>query len=222
MQADATERGRFITLEGAEGVGKSTLLPVVLETLRNFNIDVCCTREPGGTPLGEQLREVLLGTEEAMSSKAELLMMFASRAQHIESVIEPALAQGTWVLCDRFTDASFAYQGGGREMGAEKIAVLESWVQEGLQPDLTLLLDATRATSIERTQRRRALDRIESEGDAFFDRVRQAYLDRASQHPERIAVIDANPDFETVCNSMRDVLVPQVEGWVTDLAGASN
>lgn len=211
-------RGRFITLEGAEGVGKSTLLPVVLETLKEFNIEVCCTREPGGTPLGEQLREVLLGTEEAMSSKAELLMMFASRAQHIESIIEPALARGTWVLCDRFTDASFAYQGGGRQMGAKKIAVLESWVQEGLQPDLTLLLDASRATSIERTQRRRELDRIESEGDGFFERVRLAYLERAKNDPQRMVVIDANPDFETVCETMRKTLLPKLEQWADQLA----
>ncbi len=219
---EQSQRGRFITLEGAEGVGKSTLLPVVLQTLRDFNIEVCCTREPGGTPLGEQLREVLLGTEESMSAKAELLLMFASRAQHIESVIEPALASGTWVLCDRFTDASFAYQGGGRQMGAEKIAVLESWVQEGLQPDLTLLLDASRATSVERTQRRRALDRIESEGDEFFGRVRQAYLDRAAQDNNRMVVIDANPDFETVCETMRAELLPRMERWVNLAATISH
>ncbi|MEM7255989.1 MAG: dTMP kinase [Pseudomonadota bacterium] len=211
---DAVARGRFITLEGAEGVGKSSLLPEVLNTLQRFDIEVICTREPGGTPLGEQLRDVLLNTEEPMGPKAELLLMFASRAQHIDTVIEPALASGKWVLCDRFTDASFAYQGGGRELGATRIEIIEQWVQEGLQPDLTLLLDASRATSIERTQKRRALDRIESEGDAFFERVRQAYLQRGRKYPERIKIIDANPDFDTVCQSMRQLLIPHIEHWL--------
>jgi len=207
-------RGRFITLEGAEGVGKSSLLPKVLKTLERFDLKVLCTREPGGTPLGEELRDVLLNTEEPMGSKAELLLMFASRAQHIETVIEPALASGTWVLCDRFTDASFAYQGGGRKLGADKIEIIEAWVQEGLQPDLTLLLDASRETSIERTQKRRALDRIESEGDEFFERVRVAYLERAKRNPERIEVIDANPDFATVCQSMESLLTARMERWL--------
>ncbi len=208
-------RGRFITLEGAEGVGKSSLLPKVRETLERYDIRVITTREPGGTPLGEQLREVLLNTSEPMCAKAELLLMFASRAQHIETLIEPALASGAWVLCDRFTDASFAYQGGGRQLGTERIGTIEGWVQEGLQPDLTLLLDASRETSVERTQKRRVLDRIESEGDQFFERVRQAYLDRAGQHPQRIEVIDANPDFDTVCESMRQALAPRLEAWLS-------
>lgn len=217
---NANQRGRFITLEGAEGVGKSSLLPEVLKTLEHFDIEVVCTREPGGTPLGEQLREVLLNTEEPMEARTELLLMFASRAQHIDTVIEPALASGKWVLCDRFTDASFAYQGGGRELCASRIEVLEQWVQEGLQPDLTLLLDASRETSIERTQKRRALDRIESEGDAFFERVKQAYLQRATKYPERIKVIDANPAFDTVCQSMRGVLLTQLEQWLGVSANA--
>lgn len=207
-------RGRFITLEGAEGVGKSSLLPQVHKILERFDIDVLCTREPGGTPLGEQLREVLLNTRESMGAKAELLLMFASRAQHIETVIQPALDNGTWVLCDRFTDASFAYQGGGRNLGADKIEVIETWVQEGLQPDVTLLLDASRATSIERTQKRRVLDRIEREGDEFFERVRQGYLQRAARFPERIEIIDANPEFAEVCTSMESILIPRIERWL--------
>ena len=207
-------RGRFITLEGSEGVGKSTLLPEVQKVIKATGLEVCCTREPGGTPLGEQLREVLLGTTEPMVAKAELLLMFASRAQHIESVIEPALARGAWVVCDRFTDASYAYQGSGRQLGVERIETIEQWVQEGLQPDLTLLLDASRETSNTRTQKRRALDRIESEGDAFFEGVRSGYMQRAARHPERIRVIDANEDFPEVCASMQQILNPLVQQWL--------
>lgn len=214
------QRGRFITLEGAEGVGKSSLLPKVRATLERFNVNVLCTREPGGTPLGERLRDVLLNTEESMCAKAELLLMFASRAHHIETVIEPALARGSWVLCDRFTDASFAYQGGGRQLGSEKIEIIENWVQEGLQPDLTLLLDASRDTSIARTRKRRVLDRIESEGNDFFERVRQAYLNRAEQFPDRIEVIDANPDFSTVCSTMEALLVSRLQHWLNLRADA--
>ena len=210
----AGKRGRLITLEGAEGVGKSSLLPKVREALERFGIEVLCTREPGGTPLGEQLREVLLNSEEPIGARAELLLMFASRVQHIETVIEPALASGCWVLSDRFTDASFAYQGGGRELGAERIEIIETWVQEGLQPDLTLLLDADREVSIERTRKRRALDRIESEGDAFFERVRQAYLQRAEQYPGRFEVIDASAEFEEVCARMETALVARIEHWL--------
>lgn len=207
------KRGRFITLEGSEGVGKSTLLPEVKKILVARGVDVCCTREPGGTPLGEQLREVLLGTTEPMVAKAELLLMFASRAQHIESVIEPALAAGQWVLCDRFTDASFAYQGGGRKLGFDRVEIIEQWVQEGLQPDLTLLLDASRETSNARTQKRRSLDRIESEGEDFFEEVRNGYLARAARFPERIRVIDANPEFDAVCDNMWAILEPLMGQW---------
>ncbi len=206
--------GRFITLEGAEGVGKSTLLPVLKELLIAQGVEVVATREPGGTPLGEQLREVVLETEEPMVAKAELLLMFASRAQHMESIIVPALNRGAWVLCDRFTDASYAYQGAGRMLGSERVEVIESWVQEGLQPDLTLLLDASRETSLARTQRRRSLDRIESEGDDFFDRVRQGYLVQARKHPQRIRRIDANPKFEQVCQTMREVVLTVIGPWL--------
>ncbi len=213
------QRGRFITLEGAEGVGKSTLLPVVRDLLQSQGIDVVSTREPGGTPLGEQLREVLLGTQEPMVAKAEMLLMFASRAQHIETVIEPALAMGKWVLCDRFTDASYAYQGAGRQLGARRVSVIEDWVQEGLQPDLTLLLDASRETSVARTRRRRAVDRIESEGDEFFARVKQGYLAQASADPERVRIIDANPALEDVTAAMAAVVSDRIEQWSIVLEG---
>ncbi len=207
-------RGRLITLEGVEGVGKSTLLPVIKEFLIEQGAEVVHTREPGGTELGEQLRDVLLNTDQEIVPKAELLLMFAARAQHAEKVIAPALAEGKWVLCDRFTDASFAYQGGGRELGAERIGIIENWVLEGLNADLTLLLDATRETSLERTKKRRELDRIETEGDEFFARVKLAYLDRAATYPDRIKIIDANPDFETVANSVRAQLTTSCGQWL--------
>jgi dTMP kinase len=211
MMAD--KRGRFITLEGAEGVGKTSLLPFVEELIESFGVKLLCTREPGGTPLGEDLREVLLNSEHAIVSKAEALLMFAARAQHVETVIEPALADGVWVLCDRFTDASYAYQGGGRNLGAEQVAVLEQWVHGYLQPDLTLLLDASRETSLARMQRRRAVDRIEREDDLFFERVRQGYHMQAQAHPNRVKVIDANPDFDTVCSAAALVIEDAARSW---------
>ena len=195
-------RGRLITLEGVEGVGKSTVLPVVKNYLTDRGVEVLQTREPGGTELGEQLRDVLLNTDQEIVPDAELLLMFAARAQHAEKVIEPALKNGQWVLCDRFTDASFAYQGGGRQLGAERVGIIEKWVLGDLKADLTLLLDASRETSLERTKKRRELDRIETEGDDFFERVRVAYLERAKTYPDRIKIIDANPEFDTVCASI--------------------
>jgi len=189
-------RGRLITLEGVEGVGKSTVLPA------------------GGTELGEQLRDVLLNTDQDIVPNAELLLMFAARAQHAEKVIAPALKNGIWVLCDRFTDASFAYQGGGRQLGAERVGIIEQWVLGDLNADLTLLLDASRETSLERTKKRRELDRIETEGDDFFERVRVAYLERARTFPDRIKVIDANPDFETVTASIRLQLEQSCSQWL--------
>ena len=155
-------RGRLITLEGVEGVGKSTVLPVVKDFLTERGVEVLHTREPGGTELGEQLRDVLLNTDQEIVPNAELLLMFAARAQHAEKIIIPALKNGIWVLCDRFTDASFAYQGGGRQLGSERVGVIENWVLGDLNADLTLLLDATRETSLERTKKRRELDRIET------------------------------------------------------------
>ena len=194
-------RGRLITLEGIEGVGKSSLLPVVKNYLTDHGVEVLQTREPGGTELGEQLRDVLLHTDQKILPKAELLLMFAARAQHVETVIEPALASGKWVLCDRFVDASYAYQGGGRKLGSERVAILEQWVLEGLQADLTLLLDASRETTLERTKQRRALDRIETEGDDFFEIVSRAYLERASAMPTRIkAVSYTHLTLPTICS----------------------
>jgi len=206
-------RGRFVTLEGAEGVGKTSLLPHVRQLIESTGVDLLCTREPGGTPLGEDLREVLLNSDHAIVSKAEALLMFAARAQHVETIIEPALANGVWVLCDRFTDASFAYQGGGRELGAEQVAVLEQWVHGYLQPDLTMLLDASREASLARMKRRREVDRIEREDELFFDRVRQAYRQRASDYPDRVKLIDANPSFEQVCTSATEVFKDALCEW---------
>ncbi len=211
MMAD--ERGRFITLEGAEGVGKTSLLPFVRELIESSGVELMCTREPGGTPLGEDLREVLLNSDHAIVGKAEALLMFAARAQHVETVIEPALAEGVWVLCDRFTDASFAYQGGGRELGVAQVAVLEQWVHGYLQPDLTLLLDASREASLARMRRRREVDRIEREDELFFGRVRQAYRQRAVDYPDRVKLIDANPAFEQVCESAAAVLTDALGDW---------
>ena len=208
-------RGRLITLEGIEEVGKSSLLPVVKNYLTDHGVEVLQTREPGGTELGEQLRDVLLHTDQKILPKAELLLMFAARAQHVETVIEPALASGKWVLCDRFVDASYAYQGGGRKLGSERVAILEQWVLEGLQADLTLLLDASRETTLERTKQRRALDRIETEGDDFFEIVSRAYLERASAMPTRIKVIDANPDFETVSKAVCAQLADSCSKWLS-------
>jgi len=207
-------RGRLITLEGVEGVGKSTVLPVVKDFLQERGVEVLHTREPGGTELGEQLRDVLLNTDQDIVPNAELLLMFAARAQHAEKVIVPALKNGIWVLCDRFTDASFAYQGGGRQLGAERVGIIEQWVLGDLNADLTLLLDASRETSLERTKKRRELDRIETEGDDFFERVRVAYLERARTFPDRIKVIDANPDFETVTASIRLQLEQSCSQWL--------
>ena len=208
-------RGRLITLEGVEGVGKSTVLPVIKDFLTDRGVEVLHTREPGGTELGEQLRDVLLNTDQEIVPGAELLLMFAARAQHAEKVILPALKNGVWVLCDRFTDASFAYQGGGRQLGAERVGIIEKWVLGDLQADLTLLLDASRETSLERTKKRRELDRIETEGDDFFERVRVAYLERSRACPDRIKVIDANPDFETVTASICLQLEQSCSQWLS-------
>ena len=208
-------RGRLITLEGVEGVGKSTVLPVVKDFLTERGVEVLHTREPGGTELGEQLRDVLLNTDQEIVPNAELLLMFAARAQHAEKIIIPALKNGIWVLCDRFTDASFAYQGGGRQLGAERVGVIENWVLGDLNADLTLLLDVTRETSLERTKKRRELDRIETEGDEFFERVRVAYLERARKYPDRIKIIDANPDFNTVKISICRQLEQSCSQWLS-------
>jgi dTMP kinase len=186
---NSKQRGLFLTLEGVDGAGKSTHVQWLVDQLTERGIQVVCTREPGGTELGEKLRALLL--HQAMSLECETLLMFAARAEHLQAVIEPALQAGQWVVCDRFTDATFAYQGGGRELGVERIAALEHWVHPELQPDCTWLFDVPLAVARERLDRTREQDRFEQEADAFFERTRAVYLARAQREPARIQLIDA-------------------------------
>ena len=200
-------RGKFITLEGGEGVGKTTNLTFITDYLQQHNINVVVTREPGGTVLAEKIRHLLLDKDsELISEQAELLLIFAARAQHIKHVIEPALTRGAWVLCDRFTDATYAYQGGGRNMRISTIEWLENLVQGNLRPDLTLLLDAPVEIGIERARERAAFDRFESEKISFFEHVRRAYLLQAELYPERIKVIKANQPLSDVQRAIVDVI----------------
>ena len=200
-------QGKFITVEGSEGVGKSSNLAFIENYLRHAGIDIVRTREPGGTPLGEAIRELLLDARQrAMCDDTELLMMFAARAQHLAEVIRPALATGKWVLCDRFTDATYAYQGGGRGIPMERIGVLEDWVQGALRPDHTLLLDMPVAAGLERAGARSEPDRFEQEQHGFFERVRETYLARARLEPARIHVIDASPALDNVQAQIAQVL----------------
>lgn len=193
------KRGRFITVEGIEGVGKSTNMAFIANMLDESGISVLRSREPGGTPTAERIREILLEHgDEPMPPVAEMLLFFASRALHIENAIRPALAAGTWVLCDRFTDASRAYQGVARQLGLERIDTLATWVQEGLEPDLTLLLDAPARVGMSRAGRRGQTDRMESEKQGFYERAREAYLQLAKQHPQRFRVIDASRPLKFV------------------------
>lgn len=190
-------RPQFITLEGGEGVGKTTNLAFIEDYLTTRGVDLLRTREPGGTPLGERIRGLLLDSD-GMNSSAELLLVFAARAQHLDEVIRPALAAGRWVLCDRFTDASYAYQGGGRNLDLSVIGFLEQWVQAGLQPDLTLLLDTSIEVGMSRVRDRGATDRFESEHLGFFEKVRAAYLYRADKYPDRIKRVDASGSLGSV------------------------
>ncbi len=191
--------GRFITLEGGEGGGKSTNLRFIEALLQQWQLDVVVTREPGGTPLAEKIRQLLLEkNEERLTPDAELLLMFAARSQHVQQVILPALQQGRWVLCDRFTDSTFAYQGGGRQLDWAGIAWLEQRVLGPLRPDLTLLLDVPVEIGMQRAKHRGELDRFESEQRVFFERVRQAYLKRAQQEPGRYVIIDASQPLQDV------------------------
>lgn len=200
-------RGKFITLEGVEGVGKTTNLAFVKEHLEKYGIRVLVTREPGGTPFAEKIRQLLLEHgSEAVTEQAELLMMFAARAQHIRHVIEPALAQGIWVLSDRFTDATYAYQGGGRNMKASTIEWLEQLVQGHLRPDLTLLLDAPIEVGMARVRKRAVTDRFEAEKISFFERVRRAYLLQMELHPQRIKLIKANQPLVEVQHHITEAL----------------
>ena len=207
--------GRFITVEGIEGVGKSTQVAALARGLEARGLEVRVTREPGGTPLAERIRSLVLehGTEE-LPPVAELLLMFAARAVHLGGLIEPALRAGRWVLCDRFTDATYAYQGGGRGLDPATIESLEEWVQGARRPDLTLLLDLPVARALERARRRgAATDRFESQRVEFFERVRRAYLERAAREPGRIVVIDAAGPPEQVAHAMSRAIGER--GWTT-------
>lgn len=184
-----TTPGKFITLEGVDGAGKSTHLAFVADWMRQQGCEVIVTREPGGTPLGETLRELLLHRD--MDADTELLLMFAARQQHLAELILPALASGAWVVSDRFTDASYAYQCGGRGIAEARITALETWVQRGFRPDLTLLFDVPPEVAEARRSAARAADRFEREADSFFSKVRRAYLERAQAEPGRMRVLDA-------------------------------
>jgi dTMP kinase len=200
-------RGRFITLEGGEGVGKSTNLQFIKQLLEERGIPFVLTREPGGTGIAEKIRGILLERQtENLTEQAELLLVFAARAQHIQQVILPALQDGLWVVCDRFTDATYAYQGGGRNMNLQTIAWLENTVQGALRPDLTFVFDAPIEIGMQRAKHRGELDRFETEQLAFFERVRQAYLQRAATDLQRYKIIDASLPLHAVQQQLRDEL----------------
>jgi dTMP kinase len=206
------KKGLFITLEGGEGAGKSTQMAYVEECLKKAGKTVQVTREPGGTALSESIRELLLDHRQtSMNADTELLLMFAARAQHLAELIRPALNLGQWVLCDRFTDATYAYQGGGRGIDSKRIAALEGWVQGELRPDLTLLLDLPIDVGLSRAGERGELDRFEREQQDFFERVRQTYLNMAEQHPERYRIVDASQDIQQVQAQIDTVLAPVLE-----------
>ena len=207
-------RGLFITVEGGEGVGKSTNMAFLESVLRSHGVALEVTREPGGTPLAESVRELLLAVrDEDMDARAELLLVFAARAQHIYKRIEPALAAGTWVLCDRFTDATYAYQCGGRGLDSQLVQQLERMVQGELRPDCTILLDAPVATGMERARDRGTLDRFEQEDLEFFERVRATYLALASEGSGRYRVIDAARPLDDVQAELRAICEELVDCW---------
>lgn len=198
------KKSKFITLEGIDGAGKSTQLNWLAEHLRSQGRNVLVTREPGGTPLGEKLRELLL--HQSMHLETEALLMFAARREHLDKVILPALQAGNWVISDRFTDASFAYQGGGRGLDEGKLRILEKWVQQDLQPDLTLLFDVPVEISRQRLSSNSSLDRFEQEKQDFFQRVREAYLKRAAQFPSRIRVIDSRQSVGDIQSELDEII----------------
>ena len=200
-------KGRFISIEGGEGAGKSTSVAFMQEFLQSQGVELVSTREPGGTQLSEQLRELLLNHhDENIDPYAELLMIFAARRQHVAQVIQPALAAGKWVLCDRFTDASYAYQGYGRDLPLEFIDNLATWVHGNTNPDMTVLLDLDIEVGMGRARQRAELDRIESEALSFFEAVRQGYLSRAKAEPKRFKVIDASQDIPGVEQQIQQAL----------------
>lgn len=207
MSTEQTQ-GKFLTIEGTEGVGKSTNIAFIQEFLQARGIELVTTREPGGTPLAEEIRELLLkNRDEKMDVTTELLLVFAARSQHLQTVILPALKQGKWVLCDRFTDATYAYQGGGRGLDTQLIEDLEQKVQGDIRPDLTLLLDIDVNIGLERAGRRGELDRFEHEQVSFFEKVRCAYLRRVNGDPQRYRVIDAAQSLEVVQHQIADSLL---------------
>lgn len=207
----SARRARFITLEGVDGAGKSTHVQWMADQIAERGIPVITTREPGGTQLGERLRDLLL--HEDMHLATETLLMFAARNEHLEKLIKPALEAGTWVLCDRFTDATYAYQGGGRQLGAERVRALEAWVHDSMQPDRTFLFDVPLSVAHERLHSGRDLDRFEQEQADFFERTRTAYLQRAESEPQRFCIVDATGPI----SHTRDMLRMQIN----TLIGAS-
>jgi dTMP kinase len=207
----SVKRGLFITVEGGEGVGKSTNIAFMQQVLEETGLEVMITREPGGTPLAEEIREVLIkNREEKVVSETELLLMFAARAQHLYQKILPALEKGQCVISDRFTDATYAYQSGGRGVPAEKVALLETFVQGEIRPDITFLFDAPIEIGMSRAQKRGSLDRFEEEAMSFFNRVRDNYLQRAALEPERFKIIDASQSLESVQADLKAQLLERV------------
>ncbi|QOJ08053.1 dTMP kinase [Nitrosomonas sp. H1_AOB3] len=207
------QRGKFITVEGIDGAGKSTHLAWLERFLQDKGLEVVVTREPGGTALGEALRQVLLDHRQVMHPETEALLMFAARREHLDKVILPALDRGAWVVSDRFTDASFAYQGGGRGVAQSKLENLEQWVQVGFSPDLTVYFDVPVIVGRERLRSTRIADRFEMESNLFFERVRQAYLQRAGQFPQRIRVVDSSRPLAEVKTAVAKIM----EDFCSDL-----
>jgi dTMP kinase len=199
-------RGRFITLEGIDGAGKSSHLRWIARFLRGRGIRVAVTREPGGTPAGEKLRRLVLGSRRPLHAETETLLMFAARREHLAKVIAPALQRGIWVLCDRFTDATYAYQSGGSGVTWDKVTTLERWVHPDLQPDLTILFDVSPAVGRRRTAGKRTKDRFERERDAYYERAREAYLRRARESAGRIRVLDAQGSLSEVKKELENIL----------------
>ncbi len=196
-----TKKARFITLEGSEGAGKTTALKTIKKILNKWGVDYICTREPGGEPNAEKIRELLLHSEH-LHAKTELLLMFAARNEHIENVIKPNLAKGVWVISDRFVDASYAYQGGGRKLGYDVVKWMDDFIVGNIQADLTVLMDIDPEIGLERIKSRGQADRIEQEGLAFFHRITQSYRDKAKLEPNKYAIIDASLSYGAVKNAI--------------------
>jgi dTMP kinase len=205
-------RGLFITLEGGEGAGKSTQLATIKSWLEAHGHEVVVTREPGGTELGERIRDILLHYAGDIAVETETLLMFAARAEHVQRIIRPVLARGATVLCDRFTDATYAYQGGGRGLTPQRVSVLEQWVQGDLRPDLTILLDVPVTVGLDRAEKRGTPDRFEREQQTFFERVRTAYLAAAAREPQRMCVLDASRSQAEVSEAIVALLGEKISG----------